>query len=230
MRSLCLGLLMVGVGGVIYGQVAATPKTAERFDLIVREDIFAGFGGDEERMARGLRLIDETLAKTPKHAEALVWRGAGRVFQSAQAFQNQKFADGMKLWNSGLKDMDDAVALEPKNPGVRIPRAAALLPAIHNAPPAMTKNLIPKAVDDYETMYEMQKNDLDKLGTHPLGELRMGLADAYRLAGQLDKSRTHLEALAKELPDSKYAKRAKEWLGAKDDAKLVHNCIGCHTK
>ena len=230
MRSLFICAIMVGVAGAIYGQGKQTAPRPERFDKIVREDIFAGFGGDDERLARGLKTIDETLAKNPKHSEALVWRGAARVFQSAKAFQTQKVAEGLNLWNSGLKDMDDAVALDPKNPGVRIPRAASLLPAIHNAPPAMTKALIPKAVDDYETMYEMQKDHLDKIGTYPFGELRMGLADAYRLAGQLDKSKRQLEAIAKELPDSKYAKRAKEWLGAKDDAKLVHNCIGCHTK
>ncbi len=230
MRTLLLFTLTAGIGSAIYGQGEPTPAKTERFDKIVREDIFAGFGGDDERLARGLKTIDETLAKNPKHSEALVWRGAGRVFQSSKLFQTQKVAEGLKLWNAGLKDMDDAVALDPKNPGVRIPRAASLLPVIHNAPPAMTKALIPKAVDDYETIYEMQKDHLDKLGTHPLGELRMGLADAYRLAGQLDKSKVHLNALAKELPDTKYATRAKEWLGAKDDAKLVHNCIGCHTK
>ena len=230
MRTLLFFTMLAGIGGAIYGQGEPAAQRPERFDKIVREDIFAGFGGDDERLARGLKTLDETLEKNPKHSEALVWRGAVRVFQSAKAFQTQKVQEGLKLWNAGLKDMDDAVALDPKNPGVRIPRAAALLPAIHNAPPAMTKALIPKAVDDYETMYDMQKNHLDKLGTHPLGELRMGLADAYRLAGQLDKSKTHLEALAKELPDSKYANRAKEWLGAKDDAKLVHKCIGCHTK
>jgi hypothetical protein len=46
--------------------------------------------------------------------------------------------------------------------------------------------------------------------------------------GDLDKSNEQLRAVEKELPDTKYAARAKEWLAAKPDAKLAHNCIGCH--
>ena len=49
----------------------------ERFDKLVREDLFAGFGGDEAALARGLGQCEATLARDPKHAEALVWRGRG---------------------------------------------------------------------------------------------------------------------------------------------------------
>jgi hypothetical protein len=169
-------------------------------------------------------------AKNPKHAEALVWRGAARVFQSGQLFNQGKQADGLKLWTAGHKDMDDAIALEPKNVGVRIPRAAVLVPASRAAPKAMAEPLWKKALEDFQTIEAIQKEVLDKIGTHSLGELRMGQADLYRMMGQLDKSKEQLELVKKALPDSKYAKRADEWLAAKADAKLAHNCIGCHTK
>ena len=71
---------------------------------------------------------------------------------------------------------------------------------------------------------------LDKLGKHPRGELRMGLADAYRRLGETEKSAAQLDAILVELPGGKYAKRASEWKAADPGAKLVHNCIGCHTK
>jgi hypothetical protein len=207
---------------------AAEKPAKERFDMTVREDIFAGFGGNKDRLATGLKRCEEALAKNPKHAEALVWRGAVRVFQAGQAFQNQKRDDGLALWTSGTKDLDDAVALEPKNIGVRIPRAVVLMPAAHNVPEGIRKPLVAKIIDDFQTIYDLQKDSFDKLGTHPRGELRMGMADAYRLAGELAKSQEQLKAVVKDLPDTKYAERAKEWLAAKDDAKLVHNCIGCH--
>jgi hypothetical protein len=200
----------------------------ERFDNVVRADIFAGFTGDDEAMARGLKACEDALAKNPKHAEAMVWRGAVRVFQSGKAFQANKRADGIALWTTGMKDLDDAVALAPNTVGVRIPRAAVLLPAARAAPPAMGKPLLPKALDDFQTIEKLQRDHMDKLGTHPRGELRMGLADVHRLMGDLDKSNEQLRAVAKELPDTKYAARAKEWLAAKPDAKLTHTCIGCH--
>ena len=207
---------------------AVPPAAHERFDKLVREDLFAGFGGDDERLAVGLARCDATLAADPKHAEALVWRGAVRVFQSSKLFGKGRFLAGMELWNGGIKDMDDAVALAPDNPGVRIPRAAVLMPAARSAPAAMGRPLLKRVLDDYQTMARLQADHLDKLGKHPLGELRMGLADAYRANGDLPRSREQLELVRKQLPDTDYAERAGKWLAAKPDAPLAHQCIGCH--
>src|SRR4051812_37320275 len=105
---------VVGIFAFV-GATSWAEERAERFDKVVREDLFAGFGGDDEALSRGMKKCEEALAKNPKHAEAMVWRGAGRVFQSGQAFQKKDFITGMQLWTAGLKDMDDAIALEPKN-------------------------------------------------------------------------------------------------------------------
>jgi outer membrane protein assembly factor BamD (BamD/ComL family) len=76
----------------------------------------------------------------------------------------------------------------------------------------------------------MQKDSLKDIGEHPLGELRMGLADVYRMLGRIDESRSQLEAVVKELPNTDYSKEADKWLAAKPTEKLAHNCIGCHSK
>lgn len=209
------------------------PDTGEydpnaRFDLEVREDIFAGFSGDEKALQRGLATCEKTLEQNPKHPEALVWRGAVRVFLSGQAFQKNDQTRGFELWNSGLKDLDDAVEIAPNNVAVLIPRAAVLLPAARSAPPIMGKPLLLKVRGDFERIYERQKGSLDELGEHPRGELRMGLADVYRALGQREKSTEQLEAVLKELPDSPYAERAQAWLDAEPQQRLAHNCIGCH--
>lgn len=199
-----------------------------RFDLEVREDIFAGFSGDSKALQRGLATCERTLKQNPKHPEALVWRGAVRVFLSGQAFQKNNQTRGFELWNSGLKDLDDAVELAPDNVAVLIPRAAVLLPAARSAPPIMGKPLLIKVRGDFERIYERQKGSLDELGEHPRGELRMGLADVYRALGEREKSNEQLKAVLKELPDSPYAERAQSWLDAEPQQKLAHNCIGCH--
>lgn len=205
-------------------------KRADRFDLKVREDIFAGFTGDAERLENGVKLCDETLAKNPKHAEALVWRGAAWMFQSGAKFQAGKIGEGQTLWTTGQKDMDDAVKLEPENVGVRIPRASVMIPASRQVPPAMGKPLLKIAAEDLETIYRLQEKDFATLGKHPQGELRMGLAEVYRRLGDSEKSVAQLEAILKELPKTKYADRATEWLAEKPTENLAHNCIGCHTK
>jgi tetratricopeptide (TPR) repeat protein len=205
-------------------------KEEKRFDAIVREDIFAGFRGDKEALERGVKACEDAIQKDAKHAEALVWRGAARVYQAGQLMQSGKQADGIKLWTSGLKDMDDANDLKPNDISVMIPRAAVLTGAGKNAPKIIGEPLLKKALADFQGIEKKQKDSLDKIGTHSLGELRMGQADLHRALGNIDESKKQLEAVIKELPDSKYAKRAKEWLEAKADAKLNHNCIGCHTK
>lgn len=194
----------------------------------VREDIFAGFGGDEEAMQRGLKTCDEALAANPKHAEALAWRGSARLFLSGKAFRENDVVKGGTYWESAIKDLDKAGELEPDNIGVLIPRAASMLAAGRNAPPAMGQPLLKKVKADFERTYNRQKDYLDKIGEHPLGELRMGLADVYRLLGETEKSKAQLVAIQNELPKSEYAKRATEWLAAPADKKLAHRCIGCH--
>jgi hypothetical protein len=202
----------------------------ERFDYKVREDFFAGLQGDKEAFGRVTKTCEDMLAKNPRHAEALVWRGAVRVMRSRSAFMRGDQAKGMEFWTTGIKDMDDAVKIAPDNIGVLIPRAAVLLPAGRNAPPAIGKPVLLKVRADFERTYKRQKNVLDQLGEHPLGELRMGLADVYRLLGELEKSKAQLKAIQQELPNTAYANRATQWLAAAPDKKLAHKCIGCHSK
>jgi hypothetical protein len=230
--AICCGCVsgpLLGDDPIPSKKFEATDGDAKRFDLVVREEIFAGFGGDEEALKRGESKCEKALTLNPKNAEAMVWLGAVKVFKAGGLFGRNKPLEAFPLWTSGLKSMDDAVKLDPDNVGVRIPRASVLLPAARNTPPAMSTPLLKTVLADFEYIYKKQVDHLDSLGTHPRGELRMGLADTYRLLGKLDSSKEQLEAIAKELPDTEYATRAKEWLAAEPTKKLAHNCLGCHT-
>jgi hypothetical protein len=105
----------------------------QRFDFKVREDMFAGMDGDTAALDRAMKLIADTLAREPDHAEALVWRGDGRLFMAGQAFQRGDVAAAQKLFGEGLADMERAVALAPNDISVRVPRASGLLPTARAA-------------------------------------------------------------------------------------------------
>jgi len=212
------------------GEQKAEVAYSDRFDHQVREDLFAGFNGDQEALERGMAKCEETLKAKPDHAEAMVWLGGARVFQAGEAFNRGDRIVGMQKWVKGLAEMDKAVELEPNNIGVLIPRAAILLPAGRSAPEIIGKPVLQRVLKDFERAYTRQKDVLDQLGEHPLGELRMGMADVYRLLDQPVKSREHLLAVQKELPDTEYSKRATMWLEAPPEKKLAHNCIGCHSQ
>ena len=212
----------------------AAPQTAPRpasprFDLVVRTDFFAGFAGDQARLARGMAACEEVLASTPNHAEALVWHGSGLAFNAGQAFQKGDMKTGGELWQRGMEEMDKAVALEPDNVGVGIPRGALLLQATRNMPPDMGRPLLEKGVGDYEHVLALQSAYFNTLGDHPKGELLFGLAEGYSRLGQPEKARLYFDRLIRDAPTSGQAPKAQAWLatGAIPKSQGL-GCVGCH--
>ena len=96
-RSMKAQRFLLTVSAVL-GFALGMARGADRFDHTVRVDIFSGMNGDAVAMNRALDKIEATLAVEPKHAEAIVWRGAAVFFQSGQAFQKQDNQKGMELY------------------------------------------------------------------------------------------------------------------------------------
>jgi len=207
---------------------AQSPARTERFDMIVRADFFEGFAGDQARLQRAMEQCERTLAENPTHAEALVWHGGGVMFQAVSAFARGDPQRGAEMWERGLKEMNEAAALEPDNVGVRIPRGATLLQATMNLG-AAGRPLLEQAVGDYEHVLALQASYFDKLGDHPRGELLFGLAEGYSRLGQPEKARRYFERLVREAPSSGQAPRADAWLktGTVPPASGL-GCVGCH--
>lgn len=214
-------VVLIGASGFLMSQ--------ERFDYKVRNYFFAGFAGDTASLEKGVKICEDTLASDPKNAQALVWHGSGVFFQAGRAFQNGDSQKGMELWQRGLKEMSDAVTLAPNQLGVVIPRGAVVLTASQHVPPEMARPLIQTGVQDFEKAYELQGPDLSQLGTHPRGELMIGLADGYSRLGDQDKAQQWFERIQKEMPGTPYAKSAASWLETKTLAPAQAGCLGCHT-
>ncbi len=203
--------------------------SAERFDHEVRNDFFAGFAGNAEALERGLQKTEAVLAADPKHAEAMVWHGAGLFYQSGLFFRKGDQAKGMELYGKGVGMMKQAVALAPNNIGVRIPRGAILLSAARQMPPHMAEPLREDGLSDYLAAYELQKNSLENLGTHPRGELLLGIADSYSRKGEADKAAQYFEMIERLLPGTVYSKSASKWKETRQPLPAAQaGCFGCH--
>jgi hypothetical protein len=156
------------------------------------------------------------------------------LHRSALAFQAKDFGKGIPLWQQGLKEMNDAVALEPAQVEVLVPRGATLLPISHYVPdPAESRELLKIGVADYEKVLGLQKSYFATLSSHARGELLFGLADGWYRLQDPERSRHYLQRISSELPGSEYARRAADWLSTTDDAALQQKsrtltCIGCH--
>jgi tetratricopeptide (TPR) repeat protein len=222
-------MLTAAIGGAQQNPGQPRPP---RFDELVRADFFAGVAGNADAFDRAMKLIEATLAKDPRHAEALVWRGSGVIFRAQHAFQKSDVATGNALFQQGLTQMDDAVALAPDNVGVLIPRAATLLAVTRSLPdPARAKALLSTAVQDYEKVLTLQAPYFRYLSDHARGELLFGLAEGWHRLGNRDKARAYFERMQAEAKDSEYGAIARAWLTDPAAAAATQRgCVGCHAK
>ncbi len=216
---------VLGLGLAVLGLAVAQ----ERFDMRVRNDFFAGFAGDQEALDRAMKLCEDELARNPANAAALVWHGSGVFFESRNYFRSGDRAKGIEFWERGLSEMDNAVKMAPDALGVRIPRGAVLLTAARALPDAERAHpLIEKGVSDFEHALEIQKPYFDTLGTHPRGELLIGLADGYARLGKDEQATAYFERIRAALPGTAYAASAEKWLATKTLAPREAGCLGCH--
>ncbi|HEU0029418.1 MAG TPA: hypothetical protein VFQ53_02210 [Kofleriaceae bacterium] len=191
---------------------AAPPSTpapvAERFDERVRADFFDGLRGDQAAMDRAMKLCEDTLAKQPRHAEAMVWHGAGVVGRASLAFRTGDRATGMKLYTEGLAEMDRAVALAPDQVGVRIPRGAVVLAMAPFVPEPEKSKLVERGLSDYETTLKVQQPYFGQLTLHAREQLLYGLTDGYAQLGQLDRAEAMLAKMRADAAGSQLLDRA----------------------
>jgi len=203
----------------------------ERFDLLVRDDFFAGMFGDETRLDRGMKYCEDILAKNPNHAQALVWHGGGLVTRASSVYARGETAAGDRMWQQGMAEINRARELAPDDMGVKIGRSALIIGMAGSGfDPDDTegRKLLESAVRDYEVVYEAQKSQLGRLSFHNRGELLFGLAAGWSHLGNEAETRRYLETIVRECAGSGYEKEARNYLLKKPFAVVDHSCIGCH--
>jgi tetratricopeptide (TPR) repeat protein len=230
LASILVFASVIATSYLAFSTATSAQDNSKRFDFLVREDVFAGLAGDRARFDKAMKLCEETLAKNPKHAEAMVWHGGGVLTRAGWAFQEGDMRKGGELWRKGLDEMNAAVALEPDNIGVLIPRAAVLLGASKHVPaPAVARELLETAVNDYEKVLRLQQPYFDKLSTHARGELLSALGSGWYRLGDMNKAEHYFKRLAKEGAGTPYAEKAQFWLEKKTLSKN-QSCSGCHAR
>jgi pimeloyl-ACP methyl ester carboxylesterase len=214
----------------LWRQLAGGEKAVVRFDFKVREDMFAGMDGDRESFDRAMKTIADTLAADPDHAQALVWRGDGRLFLAGQAFRRGEIAEGRRLSGDGVADMMRAVKIAPDDLAVRIPRATGLAPFAVGIRPydrAAADRLTRIALEDFEFALKASTPHWGKLDEHDRGELLGALAESWLQLGDGAKAGPYLDRMIAELPGTPYAVNAA-LRRANATSKKPLTCLGCH--
>jgi len=206
----------------------AAARGSDRFDSNVRELFFSGFVGDAAALDEGMKICEEALAKDSHNAAAMVWHGSGLAFRGGQAFRKGDVQKGLDLWQRGLKEMDDAVRLQPANVQVLIPRGATLLTGSRYEPRAdEARRLLQKGVGDYEAVLKIQAASFGQLSMHSRGELLFGLAEGWYRLGDQAKARSYFDRLVAEAAGSGRDSQAAEFLKTGALPKNLF-CVGCH--
>src|SRR6185369_1971191 len=217
-----LGIAIVAAAGI------STSHAQERFDYEVREEMFRAFGGNEAALQSAMATIEAKLKEHPDHAEALVWRGAAHNWLAGRALEAGDAAGARDLSAAGMADMDRALALEPSNIGVLVPRAAVLLAVARNQrDAARMRDLAGQSAANFESALALRRNAFHNLGQHNRGEYLSGLAESWALAGNKETAEGYLRRILAELPNSVYAERAAAKLANWDERRPL-NCQSCH--
>ena len=195
----------------------------------MRDDLFAALAGNGAAANRILEGSNKILASEPDNAEALLWHGVGTM---TSFFLDAKEGNAQAAWPKLLKatsEMDRAVELAPDDIEVRVMRAVLYAPASRNLPPSLRDDFVEKARTDLQHTFDLQKDRLTEIGTHPLGELLQALADANSRQGKAAEAEKYYTMIQTMLKDTEYSKRASQWMTTKQP--LPENrtaCVGCH--
>ncbi|MGH9660828.1 MAG: hypothetical protein ACRD96_19930 [Bryobacteraceae bacterium] len=204
----------------------------ERFDLIVREDLFAGYLSDDmERFNKGLKVCDDRLAANPKDVAPLAWRGSATTYLAIREYEAGNRAAGDKLWNQAGRMFDQAYALGgPDNVGVLATWGGTLVVFMRRAPADRVPAMLAQALKSYEAIQRVQAPMLEKMGVHHRGEVWGGLADIHQRLGETEKSRAYLRKIVEKMDGTPYAKKAAAWLAdpAAIQPRDAMTCLSCH--
>ena len=200
----------------------------QRFDFKVREDMFAGMDGDTAAFDRAMKLIADTLAREPDHAEALVWRGDGRLFMAGQAFQRGDTAAGQKLSPRRSPTWSVPWRSHPATSRCACRGRRACCPSTRVAPcrPRRSRPVDADRLGDFEFVLQASQPRWNKMSEHGRGEVLGALADGWLMLGETAKADVFLDRMTSELPGTAYAKNAAQ-RRADPSARTPLTCLGC---
>lgn len=125
--------------------------------------------------------------------------------------------------------MDRAVELAPDDIEVRVLRGVIFRPISQQMPPPFSERMLDKARGDFQRIFDLQQNELDSLGTHPLGELLQNIGDAYSRQGKPEEAEKYYRLIETKLRHTEYARRATLWLQTRQPLPIAETmCVGCH--
>ncbi len=180
-----------------------------------RQKFFAALHGDFKTFNAAYEEIDAMVKKNPKDARALVWLGNGQTIKAIRANLLGQKDQATTLLADSRKNVDAAVALQPKNYNIYMMRATTLYAQAQYVPNIPVPRTNWEHIrDDCEALLKEMGPRIDGASTHVQGEAYGEMGIAYLRLGDKEKARGAFEKIIALTPGSAYAERAKKELAA----------------
>lgn len=232
MARLSLMLMLVVVASSTLPAQAPVPSIADTrlsVHTLVREDIFAGFlQSDLTRLARAEKNIELLLASRPgERAPLVAWQGATALTRAVLAYEAKQSDQFQQHYARAREQFADAARLAPDLVGVFAIIGGSQASIADRLPPAERAAGWEQAYHAYQQLWRLQSAIIDKLPLHMKGEVLAGLAQSAQRTGRDAEVDVQIERILTGLPDTPYAKRARQW---KDDpASRLQATLTCQT-
>jgi tetratricopeptide (TPR) repeat protein len=234
MKRLLLPLgFAVAISATTPAQAPEPPISDTRLTVhtLVREDVFAGFlRNDVTRLARAEKNIELLLASRPaERASLLAWQGSTALTRAALAYEASQ-PDRFRQQYRRAQDLyTEAMKLGPENVGVFAIVGGSQASLADRLPAAERTAGWEQSYSAYQQLWKLQGAVIEKLPLHHKGEVLSGMTQTAQRTGRNDEATTYLDRMLTLLPDTPYAKAAKQW---KDDpsarTKVKVTCQTCH--
>lgn len=232
MRVVTMLIVLLGVAIGVTAQSPEPPLSDTRLTVhtLLREDVFAGFmGNDMARFERGERNIEQLLKDRPnQRGYLLAWRGATTLYRAVLAHEAGNKEEFLKQFEASRAAFAEATKLLT-DVGVVATTGGSLAIFADRLPEPYRAQAWADSYAHYATLWKMQAAVVEKLPVHHRGELLAGLAQTAQRTGRTAEMNEHLDRMLVLMPGTPYEATAKQWKADPASAATSKlTCKACH--
>jgi len=225
-------LLLVAIGSA-EAQSPEPPLSDMRLAVhtLVREDIFAGFmGNDMVRFTRGERNVEQLLKDRPdERGNLLAWRGGAAIYRAVLAHESGNSGEFLKYLQAARAAFAEAAKQTSGNGGVAAITGGSYAVFADRLPEPHRATAWADAYSNYALLWQQQGSAIDKLPVHHRGEVLGGLVQSAQRTGRTEEMTQHLDRMLTLLKDTPYEATAQQWKANPASAATTKvTCKACH--
>lgn len=225
-------LLFVAIAGA-RAQSPEPPLSDTRLTVhtLVREDIFAGFmGNDMARFARGERNVEQLLKDRPdQRGNLLAWRGSAAMHRAVLAHEAGNGSEFLKRLEEARAAFAEAATQTSGNDGVAAITGGTYAVFADRLPEPHRATAWADAYANYSLLWKQQGSMIDKLPVHHRGEVLGGLVQSAQRTGRTEEMGEHLDRMITLLQGTPYEATAQQWKANPASAATTRvTCKACH--